>query len=116
MLSNCLPAPYMWQFLPNCRECGGTRQSPVNIRSKDVIRTKNIPPFDFRDLRNTRHVKMTMLNDGRRGECILDFLEIVGMMYFIVKLIDDITTSSFMKFSSCVKCTVGTYLNVCINT
>ena len=87
IITNCLPAPHLWQFLPNCRECGGTRQSPVNIRSKDVIRTKNIPPFDFRDLRNTRDVKMTMLNDGRRGECLFDFLEILVTMTFTVTLV-----------------------------
>jgi hypothetical protein len=41
---------------------------------------------DFRDLRNTRDVKMTMLNDGRRGECFFDFLEILVTMTFTVTL------------------------------
>jgi hypothetical protein len=43
--------------------------------------------FDFRDIRNTRDVKMTMLNDGRRGECLFDFLEILVTMTFTVTLI-----------------------------
>ncbi|CAC5395514.1 CA [Mytilus coruscus] len=51
--------------------CIGLRQSPVNIKTNDVIKNNRIVPFDFSDLENTDGVEMEIRNNGHA--VIIDF-------------------------------------------
>lgn len=48
-------------------ECGGKRQSPINIHTASVEYEPNLQLFDLRELRSLRQCVMTIQNHGKTG-------------------------------------------------
>ncbi|XP_063401802.1 carbonic anhydrase 1-like [Mytilus trossulus] len=64
--------PSFWHCLDGKAMCNhGRSQSPVDIKTNDVVTDNRIVPFDFSDLENTERVKMEMRNNGHA--VIIDF-------------------------------------------
>lgn len=63
-------APSFWHCLEGNAMCISKRQSPVDIKTKDVVKNNRIVPFDFSDLEDTERVKMEMRNNGHAGKHI----------------------------------------------
>ncbi|CAG2213898.1 CA4 [Mytilus edulis] len=63
--------PSFWHCLEGNEMCNSKRQSPVDIKTKGVVKNNRIVPFDFSDLEDTERVKMEMRNNGHA--VIIDF-------------------------------------------
>lgn len=60
-------APPFWSCLENSEMCASTMQSPVAIKTKNVVKNNNIEPFDLSELTETSGIKMEMTNTGLAG-------------------------------------------------
>ncbi|CAC5391681.1 CA4 [Mytilus coruscus] len=56
--------PPLWFCLENSEMCAGTMQSPVNSKTRDLVKNNNIEPFDFSELQKTSGIKMELTNTG----------------------------------------------------
>ncbi|XP_071137077.1 carbonic anhydrase 12-like [Mytilus edulis] len=67
-----IPPPF-WSCLENSEMCASTMQSPVAIKTKNVVKNNNIEPFDLSELTETSGIKMEMTNTGLAVK--VDFLD-----------------------------------------
>ncbi|XP_031699035.1 carbonic anhydrase 4-like isoform X1 [Anarrhichthys ocellatus] len=74
----CEYKPAHWHNLPHS-QCGGERQSPVNIETRDTVSDEHLDAFNFTKF-DDKHAIMYMTNTGHSVKCVLkeDMVEVSG--------------------------------------
>ncbi|KAM9336750.1 uncharacterized protein ABDE67_019778 [Symphorus nematophorus] len=64
---HCQYSPSQWHLLPDSH-CGGKRQSPINIDTKNIVTNKNLDEFTFTKF-DDKHAITYIVNTGHTVKC-----------------------------------------------